>query len=65
MRELDVVLERYLQDRYPCAPAGEQQAFEQLLERPDPELFGYLLGRERPDDPQWAHVIAKLANPDS
>ena len=27
MRELDVLLERYLRERYPSAPAAEQQAY--------------------------------------
>ena len=36
MRELDVLLERYLQERYPSAPAAEQQAFVALLERQTP-----------------------------
>ncbi len=63
MRELDVLLERYLQERYPSAPAAEQQAFVALLEAPDPQLFAYVVQREVPEDPDWAHVIAKLRNP--
>jgi antitoxin CptB len=65
MRELDVLLERYLQERYPSAPAAEQQAFVALLEAPDPQLFAYVVQREVPADPDWAHVIAKLRNLDS
>jgi antitoxin CptB len=64
MRELDVLLERYLQQRYPSAPIAEQQAFEALLELPDPQLFAFLMRRETPADPEWVHVIAKLADPD-
>jgi antitoxin CptB len=65
MRELDVLLERYLQERYPSAPAAEQQAFAALLEAPDPQLFAYVVQREVPVDPEWAHVIAKLRNLES
>jgi antitoxin CptB len=64
MRELDVLLERYLQERYPSAPAVEQQAFAALLEAPDPQLFAYIVQREVPEDPEWAHVIARLRNAD-
>jgi antitoxin CptB len=64
MRELDVLLERYLKERYPSAPAAEQQAFVAMLEAPDPQLFAYVVQREVPDDPEWAHVIAKLRNLD-
>ena len=62
MRELDVVLQRYLETRYTIAPLAEQQAFEQLLEEQDPQLLAYLMGRERPQDPQQANVIARLAD---
>jgi antitoxin CptB len=64
MRELDVLLERYLQQRYPSAPAPEQQAFEALLDLPDPQLFAYLMGREVPTDPESVHVIARLTHAD-
>ena len=63
MRELDVLLERYLKERYPSAPAAEQQAFVALLEAPDPQLFAYVVQREVPEDPDWAHVIAILRSP--
>jgi antitoxin CptB len=65
MRELDVLLERYLKERYPSAPAAEQQAFVALLEVPDPQLFAYVVQREVPEDPVWAHVIAILRQPDA
>lgn len=64
MRELDVLLERYLRERYPCASAAEQQAFEALLDLPDPQLFAYLMRRETPADPGWVDVLDKLASTD-
>ena len=63
MRELDVVLQRYLETRYTMAPLAEQQAFEQLLDEQDPQLLAYLMGRERPQDQQQAHVVERLAHP--
>ena len=60
MRELDVVLERYLQQRYASAPLAEQQAFESLLDLPDPQLFAYLMRREMPAVPEWVDVLSKL-----
>ena len=62
MRELDVVLQRYLDQRYSVAPAGEQQAFEALLDLQDPQLFAYLTGRDTPTDTELVNVIARLAN---
>jgi len=62
MRELDVVLQRYLEQRYQQAPATEQKAFELLLEEQDPQLLAWLTGREQPQDPQQANVITRLAH---
>ena len=62
MRELDVVLQRYLERRYPRAPAAEQRAFESLLELQDPQLFAYVLGSDAPADPESINVIARIAD---
>jgi len=64
MRELDVLLQRYLDRRYPVAPIEEQQAFEALLELQDPQLFAYVVGREHPVNTQLENVIARLSNPE-
>ena len=60
MRELDVLLERYLQERYPSAPIDEQETFRAILDLPDPVLFAYVTRRESPTDPKWIDFIAKL-----
>lgn len=44
MRELDVLLERYLSERFPGARTELRHAFVALLELPDPDLAGLLLG---------------------
>ena len=48
MRELDELLVRYLELRYPVADEAEKAAFRSVLELPDPELNGYLLNRKIP-----------------
>ncbi|MET0986230.1 MAG: succinate dehydrogenase assembly factor 2 [Steroidobacteraceae bacterium] len=62
MRELDLLLLRYLESEYPTVTRGEQQGFERLLELTDPELLGYLLHGERPADQELAHVIERVRN---
>ena len=62
MKELDVVLTRYLEVDYPLAPASERLAFENLLELQDPDLYYYLVGRTAlPEDADTAYVLKKLA----
>jgi antitoxin CptB len=62
MRELDVLLERYLEHGYPAASPAERRAFESLLELPDPQLHALLIRRESPRDPDLIDVIAKLSH---
>ncbi|MEI6458512.1 MAG: succinate dehydrogenase assembly factor 2 [Pseudomonadota bacterium] len=45
MRELDVLLGRYLSERWPSATPVEQAAFEAFLELPDPEIYDLCLRR--------------------
>ena len=60
MKELDVLLERYLDARYSDADDDEKSSFRQVLELPDPELNSYLLQREVPDSQPIARVIQHI-----
>jgi antitoxin CptB len=48
MKELDVLLLRYVDERFCGASNLEQDAFRRLLETQDPVLYAYCLGSERP-----------------
>lgn len=60
MKELDVLLERYLARDLATAPAAENAAFAALLDLQDPELARYLLGGEIHPDPSFAAVVARM-----
>jgi antitoxin CptB len=60
MKELDVLLARYLEHDYARAATSEREAFARLLDLQDPELFGYLLGGVRAADDSFRHVIARI-----
>jgi antitoxin CptB len=60
MRELDELLVRYLEHDYGASSARERAAFERLLELQDPELLGYLVGRQTPPGEDQQHVVARL-----
>jgi antitoxin CptB len=61
MKELDVLLSRYVRERYLAAPVGQQAAFEALLELPDPEIADLLLGHGAPTDPDLVAVVRELS----
>lgn len=60
MRELDVLLLRYLDDDFPAAPASDRQAFEELLSWQDPDIVDLLAGRVTTEDPGLRHVVKRL-----
>ncbi len=62
MRELDVLLERYLERRWPTAPEGRRAAFRALLELPDPELAALCLGRSVTPVTSLAELIAEMTH---
>jgi succinate dehydrogenase flavin-adding protein (antitoxin of CptAB toxin-antitoxin module) len=61
MQELDLLLTRYVRERYGAAPAGQQAAFEALLAWPDPDIADLLLGYGAPVDPHLAAVVRELS----
>ena len=59
MKELDVLLARYMDERFCNAPRAEQDAFRALLETQDPVLYAYCLGQLQPPA-QFATLIEQL-----
>jgi antitoxin CptB len=60
MKELDVVLNRYLDCAYQAASDADQAQFRALLEMHDPDLYNLLLGREATSDPERKRLLQKL-----
>ena len=60
MRELDTLLTRYLERSYLASSPAERAAFAQMLELPDPDLFGYLVGRTMPNEAIHVEIIARI-----
>ncbi len=60
MKELDIILERYLERGYFQADLAEQAAFACLLAASDPELLAWLVyGRPCPD-PGLKGIVAQV-----
>ena len=50
MKELDILLTRYMDERYGAASAEEQAAFRSLLEAQDPVIYAYCFASEPPPE---------------
>jgi succinate dehydrogenase flavin-adding protein (antitoxin of CptAB toxin-antitoxin module) len=60
MKELDVLLERYVRSRLSDASSEERQALTRLLELPDPVLSDYLFGHAAAPEPRMARLVAAI-----
>ncbi len=60
MKELDQLLTRYLDTRYTAADDAEKADFRAILHLPDPELAGYFLGRQVPEDAAVARAVERI-----
>jgi antitoxin CptB len=63
MKELDILLTRYLDERYGAASTEEREAFRHLLETQDPLIYAYCVGSERPPEHLAALIERITANP--
>jgi len=59
MKELDFVLDRYLEQHFPHADADEKQLFDSLLDTQDPQLFGWIFELESVPEAYQA-ITAKI-----
>ena len=62
MRELDLLLQDFMDLHYDVISPEDQESFRTILNLPDQLLLEYLLGRITPSDPAVAHVIKQIRN---
>lgn len=55
--ELDVLLERFLEDGYFSLTKQQQQTFSQFLDEPDQVLLDWLLGHSEPQDDTYKTMV--------
>ena len=60
MRELDVLLTRYVDEQYCDAAPAQQEAFRSLLDSQDPLIYAYLMGLEAPPEGTLSDLIERI-----
>ena len=60
MLEVDLLLNRFLDEGYGALTDAQKSVFADLLEYPDQILVEWLLGRQRPVDGRLAHVVDRV-----
>jgi len=62
MRELDLLLEGFLVDKYETLSATDQAGFERLLDCRNEDLMAWLINGDAPDDEQLAEIVNQIRN---
>jgi antitoxin CptB len=60
MRELDRLLDAWLEQRWPAASSEERANFEALLAVEDDQLWRWCMGRERPEPRELQSLVDQL-----
>ncbi|MGB4467606.1 MAG: succinate dehydrogenase assembly factor 2 [Azovibrio sp.] len=60
MLEVDIALTRFLDEQFQSLSAAEQQAFVELADFEDLELWHLISGQEVCEDPRLAPIVAML-----
>jgi antitoxin CptB len=60
MLELDLVLEPFVNGRYPVLAEADRARFQQLMLCEDQDLFGWFLGRDQPEDEEMANIVEQI-----
>ena len=58
MLELDLILEPFVQNKIESLSEELQQRFVNLLKLDDPVLFGWLMGHEQVDQPEYIELVS-------
>ena len=60
MKELDILLERYVRSQVGEASPQDRGSLKELLELPDPVLADYLFGHTPATEPHLARLVAAI-----
>jgi antitoxin CptB len=60
MRELDAVLLGFLEREFDTLTERQKSAFADVLNLPDPDVYGYLAQRSLPADPELAEIFDSI-----
>jgi antitoxin CptB len=62
MRELDQLMLRYLDSRWPIADYAERKLFLQLLDCEDDKLWRWFMGLERPEEESINAIVRIISD---
>ena len=62
MLELDVLFLPFVEEAFANLSENDQEVFERLLTCDDPDLFAWVMGHQKCDDPELAAMVDTVVN---
>lgn len=62
IKEVEVLLIPFFEDKYPGLSDEDKQLFEKLLDQHDVEMFEWFTHRSKPEAPDLAHIVSMVLN---
>ncbi|MEE9157311.1 MAG: succinate dehydrogenase assembly factor 2 [Gammaproteobacteria bacterium] len=60
LRELDLILEKFLAQHYADLSLKDKQLFDEFLDHSDDDLLSWLIGRSQPSNTAMARLVAQI-----
>ena len=60
IREMDLLLERFLDRCYPTLDHAQRAAFDHLLAEADLDIYSWITGRVAPPEPAYGPIVQRL-----
>ncbi len=60
LRELDLILEKFLAQHYADLSLEDKQLFDEFLDHSDDDLLSWLIGRSQPSNTAMARLVAQI-----
>lgn len=57
IREMDILLQRFIETQYDDLSSEEQKTFEQLLEETDMDIMAWIMEKAIPPSEEFAQII--------
>ena len=60
IREMDILLQRFMEQNYPGLSKAEIRLFEELLEESDLDILAWITGKSTPEKTDYQILIQRL-----
>ena len=62
IREMDIILQDFIQRAYDDLNDSDKNAFDKLLDEADLDIYNWLMQRDKPQSDELSHIVSIIRN---